>query len=159
MHFQHLLRKTMVRAKKKRICQGIKSSVICVTVFCIVISAVVCAFARPLMSVFVQDGLEDVIAVGVQYLTVEGTFYIGIGILFMLYGYYRAVNKPFMSLVLTLISLGVRVVLAYFLSKLPSVGVFGIWVSVPIGWALADITGIIYYFMLKRKSKLRKTTS
>ncbi len=145
--------------KEKRICQGIKSSVICVTVFCIVISAVVCVFARPLMSVFVQDGLEDVIAVGVQYLTVEGTFYIGIGILFMLYGYYRAVNKPFMSLVLTLISLGVRVVLAYFLSKLPSVGVFGIWVSVPVGWALADITGIVYYFMLKRKSKLRKTTS
>lgn len=30
----------------------------------------------------------------------KGLCYIGIGILFMLYGYYRAVNKPLMSVVL-----------------------------------------------------------
>lgn len=32
----------------------------------------------------------------------KGLCYIGIGILFMLYGYYRAVNKPLMSVVLTI---------------------------------------------------------
>lgn len=42
--------------------------------------------------------------------------YIGIGILFMLYGYYRAVNKPLMSVVLTILSLGTIVLLAYILS-------------------------------------------
>lgn len=46
----------------------------------------------------------------------KGLCYIGIGILFMLYGYYRAVNKPLMSVVLTILSLGTIVLLAYILS-------------------------------------------
>lgn len=37
--------------------------------------------------------------------------------------------------------------LAYLLSATP-MGVTGIWLSVPVGWALADIIGIGYY--LKR---------
>lgn len=53
-----------------------------------------------------------------------------------------------MSVVLTVISLGTRVVLAYVLSAIPSIGVTGIWVSTPIGWALADLVGIIYYLLL-----------
>ena len=71
-----------------------------------------------------------------------------IGILFLLYGYYRAVNQPQMSVVLTIASLGTRVALAYLLSATP-LGVTGIWLSVPIGWALADAIGIGYY--LKKK--------
>ena len=47
----------------------------------------------------------------------KGLRYIGIGILFMLYGYYRAVNKPLMSVILTILSLGTRVLLAYILRE------------------------------------------
>ena len=76
--------------------------------------------------------------------------YLGLdGILFLLYGYYRAVNQPQMSVVLTIASLGSRVALAYLLSATP-LGVTGIWLSVPIGWALADIIGIGYYLKKKR---------
>ena len=82
---------------------------------------------------------------GVQYLRVEGAFYVGIGILFLLYGLYRAIQRPGMSLVLTVISLGTRVALAYALSAIPAIGVVGIWWSVPIGWALADVAGVVYY--------------
>ena len=66
-----------------------------------------------------------VIACGVQYLRIEGSFYCGIGCLFLLYGYYRAINKAQMSVVLTVIFLGLRVVLAYILSvplKAPNLG-------------------------------------
>ena len=80
-----------------------------------------------------------------QYLRIEGACYIGIGILFLLYGYYRAVNRPAMSVILTIASLGTRVLLAYILSAIPAIGVIGIWMAVPIGWALADVIGIIVY--------------
>lgn len=63
----------------------------------------------------------------------------------MLYGYYRAVNKPVMSVVLTVISLGTRVLLAYVLSSIPAIGVVGIWVAIPIGWFLAYVFGIGWY--------------
>lgn len=60
----------------------------------------------------------------------------------MLYGYFRAVGQPWMSLVLTVISLGTRVALAYTLSG--TLGLNIIWWAIPIGWFLADATGIIY---------------
>ena len=67
-----------------------------------------------------------------------------------LYAYYRAIKEPGMSVILTILSLGSRVILAYALSSLPFFGVTGIWLSVPIGWALADAIGIGYYFKNKK---------
>lgn len=137
--------------KPERIKKGIRRSLISVAVFCAVISAAVCIFARPLMSVFAGSDAQTV-RIGAQYLRIEGAFYIGIGILFMLYGYYRAVERPFMSVILTVLSLGSRVALSYTLSALPSVGVTGIWVSIPIGWAIADAFGIFMYFKDRKRN-------
>lgn len=137
--------------KTDRIKKGIKSSLITVAVFCAVISSVIFAFASRLMEIFVGADKTDVVSVGAHYLQIEGACYIGIGILFMLYGYYRAIDKPRMSVVLTVASLGTRVVLAYTLSRVTYIGVTGIWVSVPIGWALADVIGCVYYVCRCRK--------
>ena len=130
--------------KRERLHKGVRTAAGMVLCFCAVISLVVCLFAAPLMSVFVDAGNAAVIAIGVGYLRIEGAFYAGIGILFLLYGYYRAVNQPGMSVVLTVISLGTRVALAYLLSALPALGAVGIWMSIPIGWVLADTVGILY---------------
>ena len=75
----------------------------------------------------------------------------GSGCLFLLYGLYRALGRPGMSVVLTVISLGSRGALAYGLSAVPFIGVTGIWWSVPIGWTLADITGILYYILRRKR--------
>ena len=133
-----------------RIRAGLKSAVCISMAFCAVISALVCAFARPLMMIFVDAGETEVITEGVRYLRIEGAFYCGIGCLFLLYGLYRALGKPGMSVVLTVISLGTRVALAYLLSAVPAFGVNGIWWSVPIGWALADLVGLLYYRSRKK---------
>ena len=94
------------------------------------------------MGFFTNEG-SAVAAAGAKYLRVEGAFYVGIGILFLLYGYYRAVDKPVISVVLTIISLGTRVILAYALTGLFQTGVIGIWAAIPIGWGLADLVGMI----------------
>ena len=101
------------------------------------------------MDIFIDPAETAILAAGVHYLHIEGACYLGIGILFLLYGYYRAVNQPQMSVVLTIASLGTRVTLAYLLSATP-LGVTGIWLSVPIGWALADAIGIGYYLKKHR---------
>lgn len=131
--------------KSLRIQKGIKSALLTVLVFCLVITGAVCLFARPLMMIFVQPQETEIIAAGVQYLRIEGACYVGIGCLFLLYGLYRAVKKPGISLILTVISLGTRVALACILSGIVSIGVTGIWAAVPIGWLLADLTGLWYY--------------
>ena len=134
--------------KKERIQAGLKGAVLTALIFCLIISAAVWIFARPLMLIFVSPSETEIIAEGIRYLHIEGAFYCGIGCLFLLYGLYRALGKPGMSVVLTVVSLGTRVALAYLLSAIPAVGVVGIWWSVPIGWFLADMTGLLYY---KRK--------
>lgn len=137
--------------EKKRIQQGLKEAVRISAIFCLAISMLVCIFAKPLMMIFVDAKETDIIMAGVRYLRTEGAFYIGIGWLFLLYGLYRALSRPSMSVVLTVFSLGTRVVLAYILSAIPSIGVTGIWWSVPIGWALADLVGLTYYKIRKQK--------
>ena len=135
-----------------RIRRGIRSAVACAVVFCAAVSAVVWVFARPLLCIFIQPHETEILEIGIQYLHIEGAFYWGIGCLFLLYGLFRAVEKPGMSVVLTVISLGSRVALAYLLSAIPAIGVAGIWWSVPIGWMLADITGLAAYRRFQKKA-------
>ncbi len=138
-----------------RIRAGLKGAIITVFLFCLTVSAAVCIFARPLMLLFVNAKETAIIAHGVRYLRIEGSFYCGIGCLFLLYGFFRAMEKPGMSVVLTFISLGTRVALANILSAIPSIGESGIWWSVPIGWILADFIGFIfvnYFYLDKHKN-------
>lgn len=121
-----------------RIKEGIKQASISVVLFCLLSTCLVFFLAPQLMSIFTDH--HEILNYGVEYLRVEGLFYVGIGLLFMLYGYYRAINQPQMSVVLTIISLGTRVVCAYLFSCF--MGPLGIWISIPLGWFLADIYGV-----------------
>ena len=119
--------------------------------FCLVISLIVWIFAAPLVKIFLADPQPAIVSAGVDYLHIEGAFYWGIGCLFLLYGLYRGIEQPAMSLILTVISLGTRVVLAYVLAPMPQFGVNAIWWAIPIGWILADLTGFLYYRKIRKK--------
>ena len=140
--------------KTDRIRKGIRVASLTSMLFGLLISIAVFVFAEPLMTLFIDAGETAVIAEGVRYLRIEGAFYYLIAALFLLYGLYRALGKPGMSVVLTIVSLGIRVALAYALASIPLFGVVGIWWSVPIGWLLADALGLIYY-LAKRKTLLK----
>lgn len=128
--------------EKERIRRGTRQAFGISIAFSLLISAVVCLFAEPLIGIFISREETQVIAAGVLYLRVEGAFYCGIGCLFLLYGYYRAMKRAEMSVVLTVLSLGTRVLLAYILSGFT--GEIGIWMAIPIGWGLADLVGLLY---------------
>ena len=135
--------------RQDRVKRGTRSAILLSMAFCIVISALVFAAAPWLIGIFVDGGEAEIIAIGAGYLRIEGAFYCGIGLLFLWYGYYRGIGRPEMSLVLTVISLGTRVALAYALA--PAVGVTAIWWAVPIGWGLADLAGAVCYPRMKGK--------
>lgn len=118
--------------------------------FCLVISVIVWIFAASLVEIFLTDPQPAIVSAGVNYLHIEGVFYWGIGCLFLLYGLYRGMEKPVMSLVLTVISLGTRVALAYLLAPMPQFGVNAIWWAIPVGWILADLTGFVYYLRIRK---------
>ena len=127
--------------KPERVKQGIREAALLSLSFCAVVSALVFLFARPLLTLFIDPGEREILAVGVHYLRVEGVFYVGIGLLFLLYAIYRGLERAGMSVVLTVISLGLRVALAYAFA--PHFGVTAIWLAIPIGWFIADAVGLI----------------
>lgn len=138
---------------EKRVQKGVRSAVTVSAAFCICVSVLIYFGARYLMLAFIDGSEHEIIRVGIQYLHIEGAFYCGIGILFLWYGYYRAVGRPEMSVVLTVISLGTRVLLSYTLASVKSIGVVAIWWSIPIGWFLADVTGYVYLRHMNRRTK------
>lgn len=131
--------------KKERIQRGTKIAGMVSAVFCIAVSIIVWIFAKQFMNIFVNGKETGIILAGVGYLRIEGSFYVGIGILFLFYGYYRGIQRAEMSLILTIISLGTRVLLSYLLAPHTPFGVYAIWWSIPIGWLLADAVGAICY--------------
>ena len=148
--FSTYIAQNMGAGKKERIHKGIKSAIKMSVVFSIIISIIVFVFAKYLMLIFVKSDEINIINIGVEYLRIEGAFYFGIGILFILYGLYRGLGRAGMSVVLTIISLGSRVLIAYTLAPRPAIGLYGIWWAIPIGWILADITGLLYYLKIKK---------
>ena len=129
--------------KGERVKEGTRAAIRISVLFCLIISAAVFVSAASLMQIFVRASETEIIAKGVCYLRIEGACYCGIGVLFLLYGYFRGIGKPEMSIVLTVISLGTRVLLAYLLAPIPPIGEIGIWCAIPIGWILADLTGVL----------------
>lgn len=131
--------------KNERIYKGTKIAVCVSVVFCLIISVIIWIFSEMFMGMFVEAGETEIILEGVRYLRIEGSFYFGIGCLFLLYGYYRGVQQAGMSLILTVISLGTRVLLSYLLAPNTPLGVTAIWWSIPVGWIFADMVGFLRY--------------
>lgn len=142
--------------KYDRVKEGTHRAAAVSAAFCLFVSVMIFLLAPMLMQIFIDPSETEIIGIGVGYLRIEGSFYIGIGVLFLLYGFYRGIEKPEMSLVLTIISLGTRVLLAYILSPIPSIGILGIWSSIPIGWFLADAVGILYMKKALRSAQNNK---
>lgn len=134
--------------QEKRIKKGLKQAFLLATVFCLIISVIVFFGAESFMGIFIDRSEIEIIKQGAIYLHIEGACYIGIGCLFLLYGYYRGIGKPGLSVILTIISLGTRVALSYSLAHI--MGVTMIWWSIPIGWFLADFVGIGYGIVKER---------
>ena len=150
--FSTFIAQNMGAKQADRIKRGVRCGVGTVVCYCAVVSLILFLLAEPLVLIFIDPSETAVVAEGVRYLHTVGPFYCGIGCLFLLYGLYRALGRPAVSVVLTVISLGTRVALSYTLAPLPEIGAAGIWWSIPIGWALADLTGFLLY--LKNKERL-----
>ena len=127
--------------KQDRVRRGIREGAALSLGFCAAVSALVYVFAEPLLGLFLENGEAEIVRIGVGYLRLEGVFYLLIGLLFLLYAIYRGLEKAGMSVVLTVTSLGLRVALAYAFA--PAFGVTAIWLSIPIGWLIADAVGLL----------------
>lgn len=133
-----------------RIRKGFRSAIVSSTIFCGIISIIIFIFAPFFVKLFSPENAE-VLTQGVKYLRIEGSFYILIGYLFIFYALFRGLGMFKTSIVLTITSLGLRVLLAYSFT-FSGLGLTSIWASIPIGWCIADLLGFYLYFKVSKKN-------
>ena len=147
--FSTFVSQNMGAGRMDRVRKGMARAFMIAAIFGLLVSMIVFIIPDFLMTIFVDPSERDIIAIGRSYLRIEGSFYALIGFLFLFYGIFRALKHPAVSLILTIISLGLRVVLAYAMAG--PIGETGIWMSIPIGWAIADTAGILIFRMMQRR--------
>lgn len=128
---------------RERMRRGTRAALCLAVGFGLLSSVLVYRLAPQLVSLFLSDHSKDILDIGVRYLRTEGLFYAGIAVLFLCYAYFRATACPMISVWLTIISLGTRVLISYLLA--PHLGYTVIWWAIPIGWFLADLAGGRWY--------------
>lgn len=127
----------------QRIREGFRATSKIIIILSGLISSIAFIFAPNLLSVFIQKEALDVIAVGVGYLRVVCLFYVLLGFIVMFYGFFRGVGAIKISIWMTIVSQGIRVVLAYTFAS--SHGFSGICWAIVAGWLLSDLLGFYMY--------------
>ena len=141
--------------KYPRIREGMKYGTIMVVVTGIVLMILYLCFNVPLIEIFMEgDGSEEAVNSGALFLKTVAPFYAFIGIKLVCDGILRGTGTMRLFMVATFTDLILRVILAYVFS--PVWGYGGIWWSWPIGWTVANILSLIFYFRIMKKYDNKK---
>lgn len=136
--------------KYPRIREGMKYGTIMAVVTGSVIAVLFLAFNGPLIEMFMEgDGSAEAVNSGSLFLKTVAPFYAFIGIKLVCDGILRGTGTMKLFMVATFTDLVLRVVLAFVFS--PIWGYQGIWWSWPIGWTVANILSVIFYFYIMKK--------
>ena len=130
--------------KYERVGKGLRAGLILSSVIALAVSTMLILWGDVLVGLFVDSELNPkVIETGTTYLHVVGVCYIIMGAMNNVNGALRGAGDVRRTFVNTLCNFVTRVVLAYGLASV--VGSSVIWYSIPIGWTIALIMGVIRY--------------
>ena len=126
-----------------RIREGFRATSKIIITLSAIISFVAFIFAPNLITLFISKDATEVITVGVSYLRIVSLFYVLLGFIVMFYGFFRGLGAIKISILMTIVSQGLRVLLAY--SFAPTLGFSGICWAIVVGWFLSDLLGFYMY--------------
>lgn len=127
----------------KRIREGFRATSRIIIALSAVISFAAFIFAPNLITLFINKDAAEVIAAGGGYLRIVSLFYVLLGFIVMFYGFFRGLGAIKISILMTIVSQGLRVLLAY--SFAPILGFSGICWAIVVGWFLSDLLGFYMY--------------
>ena len=100
-----------------------------------------------MISLFMDEGGTLAMSTGVQFLRIVAPFYFVVSMKLMADGVLRGAGVMTYFMIATFTDLILRVVLSFVLSAM--FGTVGVWLSWPIGWTIATIMSLYFYFTEK----------
>lgn len=126
-----------------RIQKGVKAAVIICIIASLASTVFVYITGTSLLKLFI-DNEPEIMKVAQEFLFVNATFYVFIGLIMIYNGTLRGIGIVGLPMISAFIELFLKVGGALFLSYL--FGYFGIWFAEPLGWILGTIPSAIYYY-------------
>lgn len=108
-------------------------------------------FGEAITSWFVKKEEVDVVIMGAQALRISSLFYLFLGTIYTVRGILNGVGDAFFSMLNGIVEVIGRFTVPFILTAIPAIGVWGIWWSVGVVWALAGITAYWRYLVVKKQ--------
>lgn len=136
--------------KPLRVREGYRAGLTLVWILCVPIIALYTAGASPLVSIFLENPTGAALETGMLFLRLVSPFYLIVSAKLVTDGVLRGAGEMKKFMVATFTDLILRVVLAEVLSR-TALGVTGVWLSWPIGWAVGTVFSVLFYRSMRAK--------
>ena len=134
-----------------RVREGLRDAMLAMTVFSGAMLVAIQLFGPNIVEAFVSDA--EVVALGGRALRLTSLFYVFLGTIFVTRGTLNGVGDTLFSFINGIIEMLCRIFLPMGLMLIPSVGVWAIWWTTGLTWAISAIACLLRYFSWNRKAK------
>ena len=132
-----------------RVREGLKDAMLAMALFSGAMLVVMQLLGPNIVSAFVSDA--DVVALGGRALRLTSWFYVFLGTIYMTRGTLNGVGDTMFSFINGIIEMLCRIFLPMGLMLLPSVGVWAIWWTAGLTWAISALACLLRYVWWSRK--------
>ncbi len=136
-----------------RVRKGLVDSMLAMAAFSALMLAVMQLLGPNIVAAFVSD--QDVVALGGRALRLTSCFYVFLGTIYMTRGTLNGVGDTLFSFINGLIEMLCRIFLPMALVLIPSVGVWAIWWTAGLTWAISALACLLRYLSWSRKNAKR----
>ena len=134
-----------------RVREGYRDAMLAMAVFSGAMLVVIQLLGPNIVKAFVSDG--EVVALGGSALRLTSWFYVFLGAIFVSRGTLNGVGDTLFSFINGIIEMLCRILLPMGLTLIPSVGVWAIWWTTGLTWAISAIACLLRYLSWSRKVK------
>ncbi len=137
--------------KMDRVKQGYRKSLLLMFIFTLIMLPMMQLFGEPITRMFVGD--QEVIEMGAKALRISSLFYIMLGVIYVVRGVLNGLGDSFFALLNGIVEVLGRFIVPIALTSLPFIGLWGIWWSVGIVWAISGLTAWMRYVYYKKTQR------
>lgn len=139
--------------KNDRVIKGFGQSFLIMIVFSAVMMPVIQLFSNGIISLFVDEA--PVIEMGAKALRITSLFYIFLGTIYVVRGVLNGLGDAFFAFLNGVVEIFGRFFVPIMLTEVEAIGVWGIWWSVGVVWALSGLTAWLRYVVFSKKKNLK----
>lgn len=136
--------------KMLRVREGYRAGLLLVWLLSLPITLLYLLLGAPLVSLFLENAAGEALSTGVLFLRILSPFYLIVSTKLATDGVLRGAGEMKKFMIATFTDLFLRVALAEVLSLTP-LGITGVWLSWPIGWAVGTGLSLLFYRSMQKK--------